>query len=106
MSASRYTIMSFEEHPESEFSLEQTAELTGLHPEMILEFLRAELVRVAAQASEGSPSFDQSAIVRLRHIAVLQHEHVNLRTIRYIVRLIDRLETTDRELRALRERIR
>lgn len=102
----RYTIIKVEEHPERKFSLDQAAELCGLHPEMILEFVRAELVQVAGPQHGTPPRFDQTAIIRLRHIATLRHEHVSLRTVRYIIHLLDRLDATDRELHNLRERLR
>ena len=87
-------------------SLSETAQLSGLHPEMIEEFIRGQLVH----AFEGDPGefyFDESGISRLRHIAYLrEHEHTSLRTVRYIVTLLDHLEIKEREVHELRERMR
>lgn len=86
--------------------LDETARLTGLHPEMIEEFLRARLVR-GFQGRAGGLFFDQAGIARLRHIAYLRdHENTSLRTLRYIVTLLDNLEAQEREIRMLRERLR
>ena len=90
--------------PERIFSLEQAADLTGMHTEMILEFVRANLIHV--QLCEKAPQFDEAALVRIRHIENLRQEHVNLRTVCYIIHLLDRLESSERELRTLRERLR
>lgn len=102
MKSPRYQIVTTDE--ERIFSLEQTADLTGMHTEMILEFVRADLIHV--QLSEEEPQFDEAALVRIRHIENLRQEHVNLRTVCYIIHLLDQLEASDRELRALRERLR
>lgn len=86
--------------------LEEAADLTGLHPEMIEEFLRAHLVD-AFEGRSGKIYFDQAGIARLRHIAHLrEHEHTSLRTLRYIVTLLDNLEAQEKEIRILRERMR
>lgn len=94
---------------ESRFiSLTRASELTGLHPEMILEFVRAGLVPLAAPhpRSGTQDGLDESALGRLHQIADLRDDQVNLRTVRYIMRLLDRLETAEHELRILRERLR
>ncbi|NNC90115.1 MAG: hypothetical protein HKN82_16780 [Akkermansiaceae bacterium] len=106
MKGSRYKIVTTS--PERAVSLDVAAELTGMHPEMILEFVRAEFVHVefGAEGSDDRPSFDESALVRLRQIEQLRHEHVNLRTVRYILQLLDQLDEAEQELRALRERLR
>ena len=103
MNGSRYKIITTGE--ERIVSLEEASEQTGMHPEMILEFVRAEFVRVE-ESSEEDLRFDESALRRLRQIEELRHEHGHFRTVRFILHLLDRLEETDRELRALRERLR
>ena len=86
--------------------LGEAAELCGLHPEMIDEFLRGNLVR-AFQSQSGEVLFDQAGIARLRQIAHLrEREQMNLRVIRYIVSLLDSLDAREAELRELRERLR
>ena len=87
-------------------NLQEASDLCGLHPEMIEEFLRASLVRAFA-GSPGELFFDQAAIARLRHIAYLRdHEQTSLRTLRYIVSLLDNLNAMESEVRDLRERLR
>lgn len=86
--------------------LKEASDLCGLHPEMIEEFLRAGLVH-GFQSEQGEIYLDQSGIARLRHIAYLRdHEHTSLRTLRYIVGLLDNLDALEREIRELRERLR
>ncbi len=87
------------------FDLPAAAELSGMHPEMILEFHRAHVVAVVRMDVGGRPCFDLRGVLRLRQIAVLREEgQMTLRTIRYVVGLIDRLEAAESELRVLRER--
>ncbi|MEM8955832.1 MAG: chaperone modulator CbpM [Verrucomicrobiota bacterium] len=107
----RYTIVQYTEGTSGEarlFDLKTAAELTGVHPEMILEFTRAQLVP-SAQSGENPDSFrfDERAIYRLRQIESLrQRHHTNLRVIRYITQLLDRLDETEQELHLLREQLR
>lgn len=85
------------------FSLSTASELTGLHPEFIEEILRASFVHAADPAGTV---FDERGLCRLRQIADLHHRQgLNLRTVKLIVDLLDRLEDAEVELRALRERI-
>jgi len=87
------------------FALSEASEMSGMHPEMIDEFLRAHLLRAVAYEKDV-PLFDVSCIYRMRQIENLRiQQHANLRTIRLIVELMDRLETAEDELRRLRNRI-
>lgn len=86
--------------------LDEAVRLSGLHPEMIEEFLRASLVR-GFKGPQDEIYFDQAGISRLRHIAQLQQrDHTSLRTIRYITRLLDSLDAKEQELISLREQLR
>jgi DNA-binding transcriptional MerR regulator len=103
----RHTLVVVSEDPECRFNLERAAELSGMHPEMILEFTRAEIIHTTGQDPDGSPRFDETEIVRLRQIEYLRAiEGASLRTIRYILALLDRLEAAEHELRLLREQLR
>ncbi|QJE95082.1 chaperone modulator CbpM [Luteolibacter luteus] len=87
------------------FDLDAAAELSGMHPEMILEFCRAHVVALRHQ--EDSPQFDNRGIHRLRLIETLRHDRgMSLRSIRFVVELMERLDTAETELRTLRERVR
>ena len=87
-------------------NLEEAADLCGLHPEMIKEFLRGNLVH-AFENESGKIYFDTSGVSRLRQIAYLRnHEQIKFRTIRYITSLLDSLEAREKELLELRERLR
>jgi DNA-binding transcriptional MerR regulator len=86
-------------------TLDEASDLSGMHPEMIEEFLRAHLIR-AFKSDDGTLYFDPSGIHRLRQIQYFrEHEGTNLRTIRYIVSLLDSLDQRDRELRTLRDQL-
>lgn len=85
--------------------LEEAADLSGMHPEMIEELLRGHFVS-AIEGENGTLYFDPAGIYRLRQIQHLrEHEHTNLRTIRYILGLLDRLDEREQELRNLRDRL-
>ena len=87
-------------------NLQEAADLCGLHPEMIEEFLRGKLVQ-AFKNEQGNIYFDSSGVSRLRQIAYLrEHEQIKFRTIRYITSLLDSLEAREKELLELRERLR
>ena len=87
------------------FDLEAAAELSGMHPEMILEFCRAHIV--ALHRRGDFLQFDNRGIHRLRLIETLRHERsMSLRSIRFVVELMERLDSAERELRILRERVR
>ncbi|NCF12465.1 MAG: MerR family transcriptional regulator [Verrucomicrobiaceae bacterium] len=87
-------------------TIDEAAELCGLHLKEIEEFLSDGLVK-GFKDPQGSIFFDQAGISRLRHIAyLLQTEQTNLRTIHYIASLLDSLEAKESELRELRERLR
>jgi DNA-binding transcriptional MerR regulator len=92
---------------ESSFcELHEAADLCGLHPGIIEELLRGNLVH-AFQNKSGTVLFDHAGISRLRQIAHLrEHEQMSLRVIRYIVGLLDSLDSRESELRELRERLR
>ncbi|MCP5535808.1 MAG: MerR family transcriptional regulator [Akkermansiaceae bacterium] len=86
--------------------LTDAADICGLHPEMVEEFLRGGLVS-AFRSEEEIIYFDPSGLTRLRQISHFRHyEHANLRTIRYILNLLDTLDSREQELRELRERLR
>ncbi len=107
MRTNRYAIVTVQGEGASHFDLARAAEFSGMHAEMILEFVRAQLVNPLRHDAAGEPVFDESEALRLRHIEHLRRaERVNLRTICYIVRLLDRLDATESELRSLRERLR
>ncbi|MBT8044989.1 MAG: MerR family transcriptional regulator [Verrucomicrobiae bacterium] len=86
--------------------LTEAADICGLHPEMIEEFLRGGLVS-AFRSEEEIVYFDHHGLTRLRQISHFRYqEHANLRTIRYILSLLETLDSREQELRELRERLR
>lgn len=106
MPSFHYDIAVSGDNPDGRIGLRRAAELSGMHPEMILEFVRAEFVHAIPQGRDGMPRFSNEDIDRLRQIERLRSgEHANLRTICYILRLLDQLETTRHELWALQRRI-
>lgn len=84
--------------------LESAAELCGMHPEMILEFARAHVIRMSRDGEFYH--LDSRAIHRLRQIAVLREERgMSLCSIRFVMELMERLDVAEGELRTLRERV-
>ena len=89
------------------FTLEAAAEFCGMHPEMILEFLRARLVVATYFADNGDAYFDERAVFRLRQIEEMRTStHFDLHSIRFVVTLLDRVEKAEAELRRLRALVR
>lgn len=89
------------------YDLETAAELSGIHPGVILELVRSRvLARIQEIESESdSPRFDARAIYRLRQIEVLREDRtLSMHTVRFVIGLIERLENAERELRTLREK--
>jgi hypothetical protein len=84
--------------------LERAAELCDMHPEMILEYARAQVVNLVQKGELYH--LDSRAIHRLRQIAVLREERgMSLRSIRFVMGLMERLDAAERELRVLRDRL-
>jgi|GEM_PF-1387525 len=84
--------------------LDSASQLSGMHPEMILEVARAQLVFASIIDVSGDSYFDCVAIARLRlieHLRVGQRAH--MRTIRLIIQLTDRAESAERDLHQIRE---
>ena len=87
------------------YDLEAAAELSGLHPGIILELVRSRVLTRIHKRSEDSPCFDARAIYRLRQIGVLREERtLSMHSVRFVIDLIERLEAAELELRALREK--
>lgn len=94
--------------PEESFycDIDEAAELSGLHPGVIEEFLRSQLVQ-GFQGRDGRLLFDHAGVSRLRQIAHLRdREQMSLKVVRYIVTLLDSLDAREAELVELRERLR
>ena len=90
---------------EERYDLETAAELSGMHPGIILELVRSRVVTHAGEDSPGFPRFDARALYRLRQIEVLREDRtLNMHTVRFVISLIERLENAERELRELREK--
>lgn len=85
--------------------LETASRLCGLPAEMILEFSRTRIVSVVQTAAGEPPRFDDASLLRLRRIESLHLDwSLPPPSIRMVMELFDRLESAERELRALRER--
>lgn len=88
------------------YTLEAAAELSGIHPGILLELGRARVVAVVAGEDPEAPRFDTRALYRLRQIEILRQERsLSMHSVRFVIDLIERLEAAERELRTLRERM-
>lgn len=86
------------------FDLRAAAEASGMHPEMIREFQRARVVHAVNDNEDGDCYFDEHGIRRLRHIEYLRSDrHLSLHVICLLLRLLDRAERAEAELKRLRE---
>lgn len=108
MTHQRYTIVPVQQcAARGCIDLETASEASGMHPEMILEFVRSELVLIARKDRQGRPYFDEYAVCRLRQIQYLREsQSAHLHAIRLMLKLVDRAECAERELRQLRGRLR
>ena len=105
MAPASHRIVLLANSPARGLTLDRASEMSGMHPEMILEFVRADLVHVTSRDRCGAPVFREHHVIRLRQIEHLRSvERVNLRTIRYLLKLQDRLDAAERELDILRKR--
>lgn len=87
------------------YDLATAAELSGMHPGIILELGQARVITVIRGEDPANPLFDTRAIYRLRQIEVMREERaLSMRSVRFVVELIERLEAAERELRSLRDR--
>ena len=87
-------------------TLVEAADQSGLHPEMVEEFLRGRLVTAFCNEA-GEVLFDQNGVFRLRQIAHFRlQKHTDLKTLRFITSLLDALEARELENRRLRELLR
>lgn len=85
------------------FDIEDAAALTGIHPDLIREYLRGRLVSCRDLDPNGWPLFDESGICRLRLLHELrEREKLSLRMMRIFCSLADRLERSEEEIRRLR----
>lgn len=102
-----FTVITVSKRSVASFSLREAAVLSGMHPQMILEFVRAGYVPLLGYEETGNPIFGEDGVLRLREIEELRSWHgIGLRAIRYIVHLLDRLESAEQEVRRLREQLR
>lgn len=84
-------------------SLEATAELAGLHPEMLRYYCRIGLFGEARVQSETEPQFDDDALFELRRIEAYRQRHnVDRPTLRLILDLQRKVERLEAEIRFLR----
>lgn len=89
------------------FDIQSAAEASGMHPEMILEFLRAGVVSAVHQSKSGDYYFDDLGIRHLRQIESLRTDQsLSLHVICLLMRLLNRAEAAEGEVRRLREFIR
>ncbi len=85
------------------FDLEAASQLTGMHPDLIQEFVNGRLAPIAGTNPEGLPLFAEDGICRLRILEDLRcREKLSLRMIRAFCHLMDRLERAEAEIRFLR----
>ncbi|MCW1925652.1 chaperone modulator CbpM [Luteolibacter arcticus] len=87
--------------------LEAASRLCGLPSEMIVEFTRTKVISVVRGGEPESLAFDSVCLHRLRKIEALHHDlSMTPKSIHFVMDLLDRLESAERELRMMRERLR
>jgi DNA-binding transcriptional MerR regulator len=85
------------------YSLETTARLAGVHPEMLRHYCRLGLFGEARAQLETKLIFDDDVLYELRRFEhYRRHHEVNRKTLRLISALWREIETLRSELRFLR----
>lgn len=83
------------------YSIETVVQITHLEREQIVLYQHHGLIRAVADAPELS--FDEEAVLRLRHIAFLLSEYnLNDAGVRHFTALLDEVERLRQEVRFLR----
>ncbi len=86
--------------------IEETAEDTGLHPDLIRDFCHAGYIQPHVVEETGTFYFDERSLYLLRRIRELRDaKGVNMKGIRIILGLIRQLDEAEVELRYLRDRL-
>ncbi|NNE91159.1 MAG: hypothetical protein HKN23_05890 [Verrucomicrobiales bacterium] len=90
--------------PKRVVDLDAASQISGIHRELIRELVRGRLVRPIRSGETDRLLFDDRGLTRLRQIADLHFgEKLHFRTVRLIVRLLDRIEVAETELKYWRE---
>lgn len=85
------------------YSLETTAALAGVHPEMLRYYCRLGLLGEAHARAEAEPVFDDDALYELRRFEDYRRRHgVDRPTLRLICGLRREVERLQAEIRFLR----
>lgn len=86
------------------FTVGAASEFSGMHPQVIEAFVRGRVIPSAARGDRGAPLLDEHGMARLREIQRLRTcGRTSLRTIRYVADLLDRLESAERRIEAVRD---
>ncbi len=87
----------------STYSLEQAAQLGGVHPELLRHYYRIGLFTQVQPRSDAEPIFDDTVLYELRRIEHYRRHHgVSRRTLRMMCALWREIEILQTELRLLR----
>lgn len=98
------TIERFEPRPNAVYTLETAAHLAKVTRRSILVYSNHGLVSPAMDPQEAGYYFNDEAIRALQHIAFLRnHCGINLHGTRIIMKLMDKVERLQKELRLRRE---
>ena len=89
------------QHP---YSLEEAAQHTAVHPDLLRYYCRAGLLGEARANPEEEPTFDDDCLYEIRRIEHYRHHHsVNLRALPLLLGLLREIDSLRRELRFVRE---
>jgi DNA-binding transcriptional MerR regulator len=87
------------------YAIETVAEITGTPRHMIAVYCRHGMISPIGEPQEEGWTFDDEAILRLRHIEQFRAQYgVNLAGLRAITAMMNELEELKREIRFLRGR--
>jgi len=94
----------FQPHPDTLYSLDATAYLTGVSRRSILIYIRAGLLRPVFQRPYGMMVFTEETIYIVRRIEHVRHIHgIDVNLVKTMFDLIDEVERLRTEVHFLRK---
>lgn len=98
------TVVQITTREQAAYSLEEAAQLTGVHSDLLRKYCDLGLLGEARAANTDEPTFDEDALYEVRRI---EHYHrhlgVNLHALPVVCDLVREVERLRAELRFLRD---
>ena len=98
------TVTEFSANNQQQYSLDEAAQHTAVHPDLLRYYCRAGLLGEGRMDAETDPSFDDDCLYEIRRIEHYRHHHsVNLRALPLLLGLLREIDRLRSELHFLRQ---